>query len=58
MTDQERFELLWTYHHRQFDENRAVHMALNELRAQVQELRNELNTRTDRPHKSSELVSL
>lgn len=33
MTNKERFEILWTCHHRQIDENRAVHKSLEELRS-------------------------
>ena len=58
MNCEERFEVLWIHHHRQLDENRAVHRALEELRKQVQELQDDIKSRTDRPHKHSELVSL
>ena len=33
MTNDERFEVLWTCHNRQIDENRAVHNSLEELRS-------------------------
>lgn len=56
MTKDERFELLWVHHHRQLDENRAVGRALNELREQVRELKDELNARANSPYKHSELV--
>jgi hypothetical protein len=57
MTKEERFELLWTHYHRQLDENRAVGRALDELREQVRELKDELNARASRTHKRSKLVS-
>jgi hypothetical protein len=58
MTNEERFELLWEHYHRQVDENRAVSRALDELREQVRELKDELKSGAGRPHQCSELVPL
>jgi len=57
MTNEERLNLLWEHYHRQVDENRAVSRALDELREQVRELKDELKSRADRPYQPSELVS-
>ena len=43
MTNDERFEVLWTCHHRQIDENRAVSKHMDEIRENITDLQERMN---------------
>lgn len=53
MTNDERFEILWTCHHRQQDENRAVSRSLDELRERVEKAVDDNENMSERCHKMS-----
>ena len=43
MTNYERFEVLWTCHNRQIDENRAVSKHMDEIRENITDLQERMN---------------
>jgi hypothetical protein len=56
MTDSERFELLWSNHHKQIDENRAVHRSLNELRNNIEEIKISIKDISDSDTELSKII--
>lgn len=44
MTNEERFELMWTHYHRQLDENRAVSKHMDEVREELYDLGHRINS--------------
>jgi len=58
MTNDERFEILWTCHNRQIDENRAVSRALDDCRERIEKAINDNEELTERCNKMSFLLGI